>query len=357
MMHPPDRAAAAALPFAQAGAEQRACLLDAIGAALDGVRHRLPQQAAFDAGIAPAIALHEHDTLRRWLHTLAATLRDDADGAGTVPLGPVAAVGAHGSAYGLAGVHAMAALAAGCPVLAHAVRAPSCAELANLIAVAAAASRLPDSVFALADDDAALLEHHAIRAAICRGGVYAVPRLLPAVRELDGTEAAFVLPGALNGRAEYLGRELLAQPGSRPVVVAIDGDGYIDLREAIGDALGASPHGPFNEVDAAALLASPPPPQRAGGLLVRCADAAELVALAWALGPLYCASVHAAADDAALSARLLPVLRLAARHIHLNRCGGALHPTREAAGDAIGRFRRPVHLHRAPLDQPYGNRT
>lgn len=364
----------AALPLALAGAEQRARLLDGLGAGLDGVRHRLPRQAAFDAGVETAIVLRQHDMLREWLRSLAEALRADAAGQRTVPLGPVAAVGAHGSAYGLAGIYTMAALAAGCPVLARAVPAPSCTELAALIVTAAAAARLPDTLFELATDDDALLARRTVRGVICRAGARPVPRLLPALAELDGTEAAFVLPCALNGRAEYLGQQLLAQPGACPVVIAIDGDGFIDLREAIIDQLAIAggsctgrpgdaalpaasgarllgdtrdSHAPaFAEVPAAALLANPSLcGARHAGLLVRCADARQLLALAWALGPLACASLHVAAGDAALSAQLLPVLELAARHIHVNRFGSALRPTRAAALDAIGRFRRPVFHH------------
>ncbi|GGY31093.1 hypothetical protein [Pseudoduganella albidiflava] len=371
----------ATLPLAQAGAEQRARLLDGLGAGLDGVRHRLPRQAAFDAGVEPAIALRQHDMLREWLRTLALALRADTGGPRTVPLGPVAAVGAHGSAYGLAGSYAMAALAAGCPVLARAAPAPSCTELAGLIAVAAAAARLPDTLFELAVDDDALLARRTVRGVICRAGARPVPRLLPALAELDGSEAAFVLPSALNGRAEYLGRQLLAQPGACPVVVAIDGDGFIDLRETIIDQLadagatctshaggaalpaagevrmlGDARDGraaAFAEVPAAALIANPALcGARHAGLLVRCADAGELLALAWALGPLACASLHVASGDAALSAQLLPVLELAARHIHVNRFGSALRPTRAAALDAIGRFRRPVFHH---ADAPHAS--
>jgi NADP-dependent aldehyde dehydrogenase len=383
MMHTSDRAAAAALPLALAGAEQRARLLDGVGAGLDGVRHRLPRQAAFDAGVEPAIALRQHDMLRDWLRALAGALRADApDGSPrTVPLGPVAAVGAHGSAYGLAGIYAMAALAAGCPVLARAEPAPSCTELAGLIGAAAVAARLPDTLFELVADDDVLLARRAVRGVICRAGARTVPALVPALAELDGTEAAFVLPCALNGRAEHLGQQLLLQPGACPLVVAIDGDGFIDLREAIIDTLagagdtcagrpfrqsagpplpaasgslllGETRHGnavAFAEVPAAPLIAEPQlAGLRQGGLLVRCADQREMLALAWALGPLACASLHTAPDDAALATLVLPLLELAARHIHVNRFGSALRPTQAAALDAIGRFRRPVFHHADP---------
>lgn len=380
----PNLAATAALPLAQAGEQRRAALLDAIGAALDGVRHRLPQQAALDAAIAPAAALRQHDMLRGWLRALAGALR-----AGTadllprmVPLGPVAAVGTPASAYDVAGMLAMAALAAGCPVLACAVPTPSIRALAALIGDAAAACGLPAAAFALlpqtADADDALLAHRAVRVAICRDTLRPATARLPVLAELDGSEAAFILPCALNGRAEFLGRQLLAQPGACPIVAAIDGDGFIDLREAIIDALATTggacterrdgtplPAGSgaqllsdtaagrpapatFAEIGADVLVAAPQlAAARQGGLLVRCADVDEMVALAWALGPLACASLHVAPDDAALADRLLPMLELAARHIHVNRFGSALRPSREAALDAIGRFRRPVFHHAA----------
>ena len=80
---------------------------------------------------------------------------------------------------------------------------------------------------------------------------------------------------------------------------------------------------------------------------MRCADCAELLALAGVLEPMPCASLHLAPADAALAAGLLPAVELMARHLHINRFGGALLPTPAGAVDAIGRFRRPVFHHAA----------
>ena len=354
----PRAAAAAALPFAQASHGRRAGLIDAIGGALDGARTRLPGLAAADAGIGTDTALRQHDTLRSWLRMLADALRraemaalaPSPDAVRTVPLGPVAAIGTHATAYGLAGVHAMAALAAGCPVLAASSRANvSSAMLANLIDGALASCGLPKAVFTLVPGDdtaaAALLGHHALRAAISRdGGIPAsAGGRLPLLDETDAREAAFILPGALNGRAEHLGALLLAHGGPGMLVAAVDGDGFVDLRETVADVPGR-----FDEIPASAVIEHPARARTHGaGLLVRCADCAELLALAGALDPLPCASLHLAPTDAALAAGLLPALELLARHLHINRFGGALLPTPAGAVDAIGRFRRPVFHHAA----------
>ncbi|AVR97576.1 aldehyde dehydrogenase family protein [Pseudoduganella armeniaca] len=350
-------AAAAAQAYAQASHGRRAGLMDAIGAALDDARPHLPGLAAADAAITTDAALRQHDTLRGWLHALSAALRraelaalaPAPDAIRTVPLGPVATIGPHATAYTLAGVHAMAALAAGCPVLA-AGRAtqPGAAVLADLIGGAVAACGLPAATFTLLPDDstdvAALLRHHALRAAISRAGPVPHPAGLLLLAEADGCEAAFVLPGALNGRAEHLGQLLLAHGGPGVLVAAVDGPGYVDLREMIVDT--ATPPC-FAEIACARVLAQPARAARGARLLVRCADPAELLALAAALGPQPCASLHLGPADAALATNLLPALELMARHIHINRIGGALLPSPAGAVDAIGRFRRPVFHHPA----------
>jgi len=354
----PRAAAAAALPFAQASHGRRAGLIDAIGGALDGARGHLPGLAAMDAGIGTDAALRQHDTLRGWLRMLADALRraevaalaPPVDAVRTVPLGPVAAVGTHATAYGLTGVHAMAALAAGCPVLAASSTAGhSGAVLAGLIGGALASCGLPKAAFTLVPGDdaaaAALLGHHALRGAISRdGGIPAIDGgRLPLLDETDVREAAFILPAALNGDAEHLGALLLAHGGPGMLVIAVDGDGFIDLRETVDEVSGR-----FDEIPASAIIAHPALARHHGaGLLVRCADCAELLALAGVLDPLPCASLHLAPADAALAAGLLPSVELIARHLHINRFGGALLPTPAGAVDAIGRFRRPVFHHAA----------
>ncbi|WUR11466.1 aldehyde dehydrogenase family protein [[Empedobacter] haloabium] len=352
-------AASAALLFAQASHGRRAGLMDAIGAALDDARAHLPGLAAADAGITADAALRQHDALRGWLHALSAALRraelaalaPAPEAVRTVPLGPVAAIGPHATAYGLVGVHALAALAAGCPVLATGSAAqPGAAVLADLIGAAVAACGLPAAAFTLLPADAAgvaaLLDHHALRAAISRVGAAPLPHgaSLVLLAEADGCEAAFILPGALNGRAEHLGQLLLAHGGPGVLAAAVDGPGYVDLRETIVDA--ATDHS-FAEIACAKVLAQPARAARGGRLLVRCADPAELLALAAALAPQHCASLHLGPADAALATNLLPALELTARHIHINRIGGALLPSPAGAVDAIGRFRRPVFHHPA----------
>lgn len=356
----PGAAASAALALAEASHGRRAGLMDAIGAALDDARGHLPGLTAADAGIDRGSALRQHDTLRGWLHALSAALRraelaaltPAPDAIRTVPLGPVAAVGPHATAYGLAGLHAMAALAAGCPLLAASTGTqPSAIVLADLIGGAVAACGLPAAAFTLLPGDAsdvrALLGHHAVRAAIGRAG--AMPTSLHVgglvlLAETDGREVAFILPGALNGRAEHLGQLLLAHAGAGVLVAAVAGPGYVDLREAIVDAA----DGPgFAEIACAGVLAQPGRAARGARLLVRCADPAELLALATVLGPQPCASLHLGPADAALATNLLPALELMARHIHINRIGGALLPSPGAAVDAIGHFRRPVFHHPA----------
>jgi len=354
----PRAAAAAALSFAQASHGRRAGLIDAIGGALDGARAHLPRLAAADAGIGTDAALRQHDTLRGWLRMLADALRraemaaltPAADAVRTVPLGPVAAVGTHATAYGLTGVHAMAALAAGCPVLAaSSTVGHGGIVLAGLIDGALASCGLPAAAFTLlpGDDAAALalLRHHALRGAISRdGGSHgAASGHVPLLDEADVREAAFILPGALNGRAEHLGAQLLAHGGAGLLVAAVAGDGFVDLRETIIDVSGR-----FQEIAADAIVTQPARARHQGaGLLVRCADCAELLALASALEPHPCASLHLAPADAALAAGLLPAVELMARHLHINRFGGALLPTPAGAVDAIGRFRRPVFHHGA----------
>lgn len=354
--------AAAALALAATSAGRRAGLLDAIGGALDGVRQQLPQRAADDAGIDIGVALRQHDSLRDWLRALADALRGaelaalSPDLPRTVPLGPVASVGHHATAYGLAGVHAMAALAAGCPVLAATGAPPaSTLQLGRLVGGAVAACGLPSAVFTLVPGGPALLGRQALRGAISRDGqpLGAIGAGMTLVPEADGREVAFILPGALNGRAEYLGQQLagVAAPGA--LVAAIDGAGYVDLREALVERAGTAP---FEEMAASAVIAAPLlARRRPGGLLVRCVDAGELAALAGVLTPQASASLHVHAQDAALAAGLLPALELMARHLHFNRFGAALLPTAAGARDAIERFRRPVFHH--PADPGGGGRV
>lgn len=174
----------------------------------------------------------------------------------------------------------------------------------------------------------------------------------------------FVLPGALNARAEEIGDRLVAHllgaaPGAaalRPgAVLAIDGDGFVELRESIIDAITAAPARPvsqaglrqaylaqagllrrhpavnliaegapdtpdatlqalFFETDGAAVLAAPAlaaATALAGGpagLLVRCRDDDEYWQLAGSLPRCAAVCLLVEDSDAAMGARLAPPL-------------------------------------------------
>lgn len=135
----------------------------------------------------------------------------------------------------------------------------------------------------------------------------------------------FILPHALNARAEHLGQQVLQQLGRsaapgvfKPgIVVAIQGDGYIDLRETLVDGLQAMPAAvqPYDDLEmrAGTLLAAGP-----AGLLVLCADTGEMLEVAARLGPQPVAVLHMDDGDAALAAQLMPQLKRMARRVYVN---------------------------------------
>lgn len=417
-------AVAAAEPFRRSSAAARSRLLQLIAAELDAVRDSVAIWAAAELGMPAAEAEQEHQAALQQLRACCAALQRRhwhgvAIEAGTpeqrmqqIAIGPVAILGAESqaTAYAAAAADAIAALAAGCPVL---VRGPAplprCSELlGQAIARAVATAQLPAGVYAVIDGAEhsadALLNHPGIKAATFSGsraaGAGLMRRslerseLIPLLLDMPSSNPVFVLPQALNARAEHLGQQLVRQfgPGQprsacRPgLVVAIDGDGYIDLREAIIDAVSALPamavasravqyshagsvdrllgdshvdllaegadaagqraaRAMFAEVDAAALLAAPAlAEQRPGpaGLLVRCRDAAELLAVAARLGPQLAAGLHLADGDEALATRLLPLLEGLARHVSVNSFAAVPRYTGASAACAMARFLRPV---------------
>lgn len=176
----------------------------------------------------------------------------------------------------------------------------------------------------------------------------------------------FVLPGALNARAEEIGSRLVAcllgaAPGStalRPgAVLAVDSDGFVEMRESIIDAITAAPASPaplpalrlaylaqagtlrqhpavsliaegvqdgqltdttlqalFFETDGAAVLAAPALAAAlalTGGpaaLLVRCRDGDEYLRLAACLPPCAAVCLQVEDSDAGIGTRLAPPL-------------------------------------------------
>lgn len=192
-----------------------------------------------------------------------------------------------------------------------------------------------------------------------------------AIDSAAGFCPVFVLPGALNARAEAIGAELVshlldagpAQP--RPAaVMAIDGDGFVDMRESIIDAVTAASgrnepqaalrqayqdrtgalrrhadvsliaegvladgrlQALFFETDAAAVLALPALAAAASaacgpaGLLVRCRDDDEYLQLAQCLPRCAAICLQVEGGDDALGARLATPLMALDAPILCNR--------------------------------------
>lgn len=381
------RADAAAAAFRHSSVDTRCHLLELISLHLNAVQADLAATAAAERDVsADAIAL-EHQSTQYQLAAFRAVLRRsrrmEAD-SGTAPpgqhmqsiaLGPVAVLHAGHAApvYAAVGADVIAALAAGCPVLVqrHAVHPACCALLATAVAAALQAAGLPDGVYALLENSPggadALVTHPDIKAATFSGSRAAGLQLMR--RSLDRSEPIavlldlpcsnpiFVLPHALNARAEHLGQQLLRRfsPGAahgvcRPaMVVAIQGDGYIDLRETIVDGLAAipayaQPHGEL-ELDARRLLAQPALADQLAGpatLLVLCADAGEMLAVAALLKRQMVAGLHMDDGDTALAERLMPQLERMARHINVNGFTPMPLYNGAAAAQAVGHFLRPV---------------
>jgi 2,5-dioxopentanoate dehydrogenase len=139
------------------------------------------------------------------------------------PLGPVAIFGASNFplAFSVAGGDTASALAAGNPVVVKAHPAhPGTSELVgHVVNAAISASGLPKGIFSLLFDDgytvgAALTQHPGVRAigftGSFRGGRALMdlaskrPRPIPVYAEMGSTNPIFILPGALQERAEAL---------------------------------------------------------------------------------------------------------------------------------------------------------
>lgn len=145
------------------------------------------------------------------------------------PLGPVAVFGASNFplAFSVAGGDTASALAAGNPVVVKAHPAhPGTSELsAGAVRRAVRAAGLPEGVFALLHGSApevslALVRHPLLRAVAFTGShvagralydaAAARPEPIPVFAEMSGTNPVFLLPGALEERAETLAAGLAA---------------------------------------------------------------------------------------------------------------------------------------------------
>jgi len=429
------RADAAAVAFRHSSVADRCRLLELIAFHIDAAREAVAASAGAELGVDASIVAMEHDNILQQLRAFAAALRRShwlGAAIETAPpdqrvqniaLGPVAVLGTgHACAapvYAAAAADVIAALAAGCPVVVRssATHPRTCALLARAVAAAVQAAGLPEGVYCLVADHAgsagALVTHPDIKAATFAGrrqeGLELMRRSLdrsepvPVLLDIASSNPVFILPHALNARAEHLGQQLLKQfspctahsmfkPG---IVVAIEGDGYIDLRETIIDGVLAMPpvalpgsgaqHGHaqsvarllrernvdllaegagaegggaggtdgaggearavFVEAEASGLLTTPTLAEQHPGpsaLLLRCACPEELLAVAALLGRQLVAGMQMADGDTALAARLMPQLERMARHVNVNSFTSMPIYNGATAAQAIARFLRPV---------------
>jgi NADP-dependent aldehyde dehydrogenase len=305
-----------------------------------------------------------------------------------VPVGPVAVFAASNFplAFSVAGGDTAAALAAGCPVVCKAHPAhPGTAELtARAIGRAARSAGVPPGVFSLLHGwshkvGLAMVRHPLTRAVGFTGShragralfdaAAARPEPIPVYAEMGSVNPVFLLPSALERRAEAIA-EGLAQSitlgvgqfcTSPGVVLGVKGAGLDRLRAALTARLQGSPAGVMlyerlsqsyltgleqaQERGAVplALVTPPDEPARAGpallavdaapfmtdaglreeifgpaSLLVAARDVAELVRVAESLEGQLTATIHGSAEELAAHAPLVEALRRKAGRLIFN---------------------------------------
>lgn len=308
-----------------------------------------------------------------------------------IPLGPVAIFGASNFplAFSVAGGDTATALAAGCPVIvkAHPSHLGTSELVATVIQQAIASAGLPEGVFSLLIDDAsntvsaALVQHPAIQAVAFTGsrrvGLILVglaakrPVPIPVFAEMSGINPIFLLPAALEARAETIAQGLLdsvtlgtGQMCTKPgIVIGIAGAAFDRFRTAaelsvesrqpatmlasgihraylrglehwksdVGVQLLATGSAPAPEAcagqpnlfatTATHFLKTPPLLDEVFGpatLLIECSDEHELVAVANHLDGQLTAAIHLEAADTEIARRLLPILERKAGRILVN---------------------------------------
>lgn len=308
-----------------------------------------------------------------------------------IPLGPVAVFGASNFplAFSVAGGDTAAALAAGCPVVvkAHPLHLGTSELVGRVIQQAVAAAGLPEGVFSLLIDDAvntvstALVQHPAIQA-VAFTGSRRVGRILvdlaakrtvpiPVYAEMSSINPIFLLPGALEKRADTIAQGLVdsialgtgqfcTKPG---IVIAIAGAAFDRFRTSAQASLGAKPattmlapgiqraytHGVEHwqgDRDVQLLaVGSLVAPSSCGGqpklfattgkhfletpslleevfgpasLLIECSNLDEVLAVANHLDGQLTATLHLEDADTATAGRLLPILERKAGRILAN---------------------------------------
>ncbi|MCB4767548.1 aldehyde dehydrogenase (NADP(+)) [Ancylobacter sp. Lp-2] len=450
-----DVAAAAALAakafpaYRATTPEQRAAFLDAVAAEIEAIGDALIERATQETGLPAARLQGERARTTGQLRLFALWIR--AGGADEprldsplpdrkplpradlrlrhIGVGPVAVFGASNFplAFSVAGGDTASALAAGCPVIVKGHPAhPGTSELiGRAIRAAVAKAGLPEGVFSLltgtshelggalvADPRIAAVGFTGSRA----GGLALVaiaakrPVPIPVYAEMSSINPVFLLPAALESRAEALGTafvgsltmgagQFCTNPG---LVIAIEGEGLDRFLASAGAAVSGAPAatmltpgiaGAYAKGVTALAAAGATEIARGGAeagpnacrpalfvaeagaflseaalshevfgassLVIRCRDAAEMLAVARAVEGQLTATLHLDAADHPLAAELVPVLEEKAGRIlangwptgvevcHAMVHGGPFPATSDPRSTSVGtlairRFLRPV---------------
>ncbi|UZK64926.1 aldehyde dehydrogenase (NADP(+)) [Sphingomonas sp. M1-B02] len=393
-------AAAAAFPiYANLPREKRAAFLEAAADEIEALGDELVERAMQESGLPQARLTGERGRTAGQLRLFAKELRlgeylrvridhaiPDRKPAPKpdlrlrmVPVGPVTVFGASNFplAFSVAGGDTAAALAAGCPVVVKGHSAhPGTSELvAGAILRAAEKTSMPEGVFSLINGPgnsvgSALVTDPRIKAVGftgSRGGGIALTKLaqsrpvpIPVYAEMSSINPVFLLPAALESRAEALGAAYVASvtmgagqfctnPG---LVLALEGPALDRFVTAASDAMsgataqtmltpgihkayesgvarwasapalkllaqGQEPSGPTHgqaalfTMTGADFIADPSHAEEvfgAASLLVRCADLDEMLGVVALLEGQLTATLHFDEGDTDVARRLLPIL-------------------------------------------------
>ena len=437
--------------------DERAAFLERIADGLDAVAPELAQRASLETGLPAAQLEAETAKAATQFRQFASVVRQGRFRQATIDpaqperqprprmdhrmqkiaLGPVAIFGASNFpiSYSVAGGDTASALAAGCPVILKAHNAhPGASEImGRVIQQAVEASGLHEGVFSMVRGGGnaigeALVDHPLIKGVTFTGseaGGMALfrraqqrPDPIPAFTEMTSVNPTFVLPSALAARGATIGdgfgERMLVNVGQaclKPaILLAIDGTGYDELRQALiarveamhartmltpgiwksysenverqrnagaeRIAAGGKPQGAWDgqalllEVDGERMLNEASLSEEAFGpaaLLVRVKDVEQLVALAKQFRGQLSATLQLDAADHTLASRLLPILERRTGRIVINAFahpqevsyasihGGPFPATSDSRFTSVGmtaieRFLRPVCYQGFPDD-------
>ena len=293
-----------------------------------------------------------------------------------MPLGPVAVFGASNFplAFSVAGGDTASALAAGCPVVVkpHPGHPGTSRLVAAAILDAAEACRMPEGVFAMVEETSVeigleLVRHPLIRAVGFTGSTRAGRALfdaansraepIPVFAEMGSLNPLFILPGALFKRWESIATGLAGsvtlgtgQFCTKPGLIIVQQSPALEqFASRLGEELSRVPKGrmlndAISKRFEESLSKAKDYIQPGGGafllvtdgkkfgeerllheeifgpatLLVQCASADEMIALAAGLDGQLTGTIHAEPEDEGLSERLLQVLQEKAGRIVWN---------------------------------------